>query len=207
MKQYVPLKPTKRGFKVWVRADAVTGFFCDFNVYVGRQESSDGDSREVGLGERVVHELCTPLHGGNYQVFCDNFFTTCSLFEDLLKQKIYACGTARMDRRGFPETLKGVVLPERGQHVSCQRGNLVATIWQDKKAVKVLSTMSDPVQSKSCFFPLLSPRVALFSAFSILGLERLHVFGCYEPSPSRAIVTEPIIAHYHHLWQQINKSK
>ncbi len=149
MKQYVPLKPTKCGFKVWVRADAVTGFFCDFNVYVGRQESSDGDSREVGLGERVVHELCTPLHGGNYQVFCDNFFTTCSLFEGLLKQKIYACGTARMDRRGFPETLKGVVLPERGQHVSCQRGNLVATIWQDKKAVKVLSTMSDPVQSKS----------------------------------------------------------
>ena len=101
------------------------------------------------MGARVVHKKCTVLHGGNYQVFCNNFFTTCFLFGYLLKQKIYAYGTARMDRRGFPETLKGVVLPERGKHVSCQRGNLVATVWQDKKAVKVLSTMSDPVQSKS----------------------------------------------------------
>ena len=38
MKQYVPLKPTKGGFKVWVHADLVTDYFCDFNVYV-RQET------------------------------------------------------------------------------------------------------------------------------------------------------------------------
>jgi len=53
MKQYVPLKPTKRGFKVWVRADSVTGYFCDFNVYVGREMSGT----EVGLGEAVVSQL------------------------------------------------------------------------------------------------------------------------------------------------------
>lgn len=147
MKQFVPLKPTKRGFKVWVRADAVTGFFCDFDVYVGRP--SDAQSPEVGLGERVVRQLCRPLQEGNYQIFCDNFFSTCSLFDDLRQQKIYACGTARMDRRGFPDTLKGVVLPERGQSVSCQRGNLVATVWQDKKPVKVLSTMCDPTETAS----------------------------------------------------------
>jgi len=47
MKQYMPLKPTKRGFKVWVRADAITGYFCDFDIYVGK---SDGDLPEVGLG-------------------------------------------------------------------------------------------------------------------------------------------------------------
>ena len=52
MKQYLPKKPVKRGFKVWVRADAVTGFFCDFDVYVGKP--SDGTVTEVGLGERVV---------------------------------------------------------------------------------------------------------------------------------------------------------
>jgi len=62
---------------------------------------------------------------------------------------MYAYGTARMDHRGFPETLKGVVLLEQGQHVLCQCGNLVATVWPEKKTVKVLSTMCDPVQSKS----------------------------------------------------------
>ena len=33
MKQYVPIKPIKRGFKVWVLADAIDGYFCDLNVY------------------------------------------------------------------------------------------------------------------------------------------------------------------------------
>ena len=92
MKQYMPLKPTKRGFKVWVQADAITGYFCDFDVYVGRP--SDVLSTELGLGERVVLQLCRPLQGGNYQVFCDNFFLTARLFDELLQQNIYACGTA-----------------------------------------------------------------------------------------------------------------
>ena len=50
MKQYVPLKPTKCGFKVLVHADSVTGYFCDFNIYVGRETTV----AEEGLGERVV---------------------------------------------------------------------------------------------------------------------------------------------------------
>ena len=58
------MRPVKRGFKVWVRADAVTGYFCDLNVYTGRSES--------GLGEQVVLELTECLRGGNY----DNYFTT-----------------------------------------------------------------------------------------------------------------------------------
>ena len=49
MKQYIPLKPTMCGFKVWVRADSVTGYFCDFNVYVGRETTV----ADEGLGERV----------------------------------------------------------------------------------------------------------------------------------------------------------
>ena len=119
MKQYMALKLPKRGFKVWVRADAITGYFCDFDIYVWK---SDGDLPEVGLGQRVVLQLCRPLQGGNYQIFCDNFFPTVSLFVELLQQKIYACGTTRMDRCGFPETLKSVVMEERGQTELCQRG-------------------------------------------------------------------------------------
>lgn len=46
MKQYLPKKPVKRGFKVWVRADAVTGYVCEFQVYTGK---TDGQP-ELGLG-------------------------------------------------------------------------------------------------------------------------------------------------------------
>ena len=32
MKQYLSKKPVKRGFKVWVRADGVNSYVCEFEV-------------------------------------------------------------------------------------------------------------------------------------------------------------------------------
>ena len=63
-KQYMPMKPVKQGFKVWVRADAVNGYLCTFEVYVGRL--SDSTTTKVGLGERVVLQLSESLRGSNY---------------------------------------------------------------------------------------------------------------------------------------------
>ena len=42
-------KPIKRGFKAWVRADAVTGYVCEFDIYTGK---GNGE-REYGLGLRA----------------------------------------------------------------------------------------------------------------------------------------------------------
>lgn len=36
LKQYMPLKPIKRGYKVWCLADATTGFIIAFIVYTGK---------------------------------------------------------------------------------------------------------------------------------------------------------------------------
>ena len=55
MKQYMPMKPLKRGFKVWVRADVVMGYFCDLDVYVGKP--TDATTTEVGLGEKSLPAL------------------------------------------------------------------------------------------------------------------------------------------------------
>ena len=139
MKQYMPMKPVKRGFKVWVRADSITGYFSDFDIYVGRP--TDGTTTEVGLGERVVLQLSEGLRGGNYHVYFDNFFTNCHLLDTLHSQQIYACGTTRSNRRGFPECLKNVKM-QRGEHQFVQKGPLVASVWMDNKAVTMLSTVA-----------------------------------------------------------------
>ena len=86
-----------------MRTDAVTDYFCDIDVYVGKP--SDGTTTEVGLGERVVLQLSERLRGGNYQLFCDNYFITCHLLDTLHQHQLYACGTTRTNRRGFPEAL------------------------------------------------------------------------------------------------------
>ncbi len=35
LKQFLPLKPIKRGIKLWCRCDSVTGYCYDLNVYSG----------------------------------------------------------------------------------------------------------------------------------------------------------------------------
>ena len=109
MKQYLPKKPVKRGFKVWVRAESATGYFSDFEVYTGKTPDREGDI-DRGLAKRVVLKLSQNIEDKNYQLFFDNFFTSCQLVETLLQKKIYSCGTARPYRRGFPQELKGLRL-------------------------------------------------------------------------------------------------
>ena len=54
LKQYLPMKPVKRGIKLWTRCDALTGYTYDMNVYAGKK----GSPNPVGsLGERVVGSL------------------------------------------------------------------------------------------------------------------------------------------------------
>jgi len=47
LKQYMPLKPTKRGIKVWVLGDSHNGYFSKLQVYTGAV-----DGAEKGLGSR-----------------------------------------------------------------------------------------------------------------------------------------------------------
>ena len=108
VKQYMPMKPVKRGIKVWVLADSHNGYFHTFQVYTGKEGSA-----EKQLGQRVVKDLTRILKGKNHHVFFDNFFTSEQLLQDLLDDGILSCGTARKDRKGFPSILKEVKLKNR----------------------------------------------------------------------------------------------
>ena len=94
---------------MWVLADSHNGYFQKFEVYSGKK----GDSPEKALGAKVVKSLASELHGKHHHVSFDNYFTSVSLLEDLLKDSVYACGTARKDCKGFPDTLKEAKLPDR----------------------------------------------------------------------------------------------
>jgi len=80
LKQYMPMKPIKCGYKAWVRADSTTGNVFQFEMYVGKQDS---DLVEVGLGERVVKRPCQQLEFKEVRVAFDNFFESPSLMENL----------------------------------------------------------------------------------------------------------------------------
>ena len=143
MKQYVPLKPVKLGFKVWAMANALNRYVYDFNVYTGAGESGE---REKGLGEEVL-TLAESIKGRHHHLYFDNYFSSITLLSKLLEEGTYAFGTIRTNHKEYPsdETKQF----DRGQSSFCQCGNLVATAWKDNKVVNVVSTLASPTDTTS----------------------------------------------------------
>ena len=134
IKQYMPAKPVKRGFKIWMLADAATGYVLKFSVYEGKTNNTV----EKGLGANVVLNMTENLHHRYHHVFFDNFFMGIDLMLNLMRLGTYACGTMRQDRKGYPQCFKPFTkkgLPNRGDHKMVRNGNLCVCLWQDTKPI------------------------------------------------------------------------
>ena len=143
LKQYMPKKPVRRGIKVWMRADAESGYVSALEVYTGKK----GDNVEQGLGSKVVLSLTEDLKNTYRHIYFDNFFCSAGLLINLFKAGLYGCGTTRVNRKGFPPELKKHTkkgFKERGNSMTYQHRNLTATVWQDTKPVVIMATNSDP---------------------------------------------------------------
>ena len=140
MKQYMPMKPIKRGYKVWVRADEY-GYICEFQMYTGKI----GNKTESLLGERVIKDLSQVLAHKNYRIYFDNYFTTVNLMASLLNDGILACGTVRKDRKDLPkiQEVEKNMSPGDSEFRTSYKG-VQWLKWIDKKPVHFLSNFHDP---------------------------------------------------------------
>ena len=100
-KQYIPTKPAKYGIKIWTLCDSKTSYALQTQVYTGKQP---GERPEKNQGMRVVNDLTQEYKGHN--VYCDNFFTSYSLGQLLLKKKLTMVGTIRKNKAELPKELK-----------------------------------------------------------------------------------------------------
>ena len=76
----------------------------------------------------------------HHVVVMDNYFTSVPLFMDLLERSTYACGTVRLNRKYLPEEFKEKKHMQPGESQYWQSDNFIATLWQDKRTVRFLST-------------------------------------------------------------------
>ena len=150
-KQYMPNKPVKRGYKIWMRADATNGYCCYFDVYTG---ATPGAS-EFGLGASVVKNMVQSLYGKGYYVFYDNFFSSVALAKELLDNKVYTIGTTRVNRRNWPDCLKAMKELQksmsRGDHTSSvvEEGQVEYLVWKDNRCVPFINTICPPGQEET----------------------------------------------------------
>ena len=83
LRQYMPAKPHKWGFKLWGRS-GVSRFFYDFSVY---EEKANGQEiSECGVSGDIVLNLTKTLpKNAGFKIFADNYFTSLPLVAKLLK--------------------------------------------------------------------------------------------------------------------------
>ncbi|XP_014672682.1 PREDICTED: piggyBac transposable element-derived protein 3-like [Priapulus caudatus] len=152
LRQYMPGKPHKWGFKLWGRC-GITGFLYDFDIYQGKNPNGEKPS-ECGMGGDVVLKLVSSLpQNKNYKIFADNFFTGLPLIDRLRGMGFLYIGTIRANRlkdcpiMGEKELRK----KDRGTF-ECwveRTRNIVAVRWLDNKVVNLVSSFvgSDPVDT------------------------------------------------------------
>ncbi|CAK1578837.1 unnamed protein product [Parnassius mnemosyne] len=150
LKQYLPNKPQKWGFKLFVLCN-LSGFAYRFIIYSGK-EANEGSSNSQNLGvvgQTVMNFLSVVPKQRNHIVYFDNYYTSLPLMCILAKQGIHSLGTIQRNRLGktckLPtkqDVMKSSI--PRGsyeEYVTNFEGIDMTTVsWKDNKQVVLAST-------------------------------------------------------------------
>lgn len=134
-KQYIPGKAHKYGVKIYKLA-ATNGYTWNFMIYTGKQDPTAG----LGHAQTVVLDLADGLLECHRTAVVDNFFTSISLAENLLRNDTYLIGTMRTSRAGSAHRVVQKKL-KRGEVYGLQSSNGIKLIkWKDRRDVLMIST-------------------------------------------------------------------
>ena len=144
LRQYMPNKPIKWGYKCWCICDATNGYMYNVDVYTG----ASGNLDEDGLGATVVQKLLQDLYNANYHVYMDNFFSSVQLAIKLKEKGTLMIGTTRTNRKGWPKDMKNMKKMnkemQRGESQSEVVIGIECVVWKDRKAVAIVNGLVDP---------------------------------------------------------------
>ena len=124
MKQYLPNKPKKWGFKLLVLCD-ITGFAYKFEIYTGATEKFLEAEPDLQPSANIVVRLVREVpRFQNYIIYFDNYYTTVPLLVYLRTQGIFGVGTIRRNR------IKNCKLPDEKTMLKFDRGTSMELLVQ-----------------------------------------------------------------------------
>ncbi|KAJ8409212.1 hypothetical protein AAFF_G00242330 [Aldrovandia affinis] len=152
LKQYLPLKPKKWGYKILVLAGS-DGIPHNLEIYTGRAVHPP-ELADVGASGNVVLRLAQPIpKQKNYKLFFDNWFTSVPLVLTLAQHGIHCTGTVRGNRLPGVNLMCDAELKRAGRGSFEEKMAMVgettlhAVKWYDNRSVTLLSdyTGANPV--------------------------------------------------------------
>ena len=150
---YNKSKPNRFHIKLFQVSEASSGYILGFHIYTGKNSSC------VSTQSKPLHPECnkttkivlglletTKLLDKGHHIYMDNYYTSPELFSELYFRETYACGTARLNRKGMPMSVKNAQLKPL-ESVYLRNGPMLCLKWSGekkkskKKPVTILSTI------------------------------------------------------------------
>ncbi|XP_056304129.1 piggyBac transposable element-derived protein 4-like [Danio aesculapii] len=152
LKQSLKSRSPNMGFKLFALTDCTCGYTWDFFIYEGKSCASQSEGLSY---ESVMALVDENMLGSGYKLFVDKFYTSPTLFMDLLDKKVLACGPVWPNRTGYPKSAKNKLSSNapRGTMRWIRHNKLLFVEWKDSKEVQMCSSYhkayeGDTVQRK-----------------------------------------------------------
>jgi hypothetical protein len=144
IKQYIPSKPHKWGFKIYSLAS--DDYLLHFEVYEGKEEVKTAE----GSTFHTVMRMIDQYQNRGHILYCDSWFTSPLLLDSLKQKGIRCCGSVRRNRKGLPAIADEVIGQlNRGDWIQQQKRDTSLAVWKDQKLMWILYNHISPLETAS----------------------------------------------------------
>jgi len=144
LKQYIPTKPHKWGYKIWCLAS--DDYLLHFEVYEGKAEHPSAH----GATYDTVLRMISGYEGQQHILFSDSHFTSPSVALALQQRGIRLCGSVTRRRKGMSAIPQGEVdALSRGEWLQRQKGDMTVAVWKDQRTMWLLYSHCSPGEASS----------------------------------------------------------
>ena len=144
VKQYIPSKPHKWGYKVWCLSS--DDYLLHFEIYGGKE----GAPSDAGATIDTVLRMTAAYQQKQHVLYTDSWFTSPALLDALAQRGIRLCGSVRSNRKGMPAVAKEEVQAlNRGEWLQRQKGDATVAVWRDQRCMWLLYNHCSPCETAS----------------------------------------------------------
>lgn len=147
-RQYIPNKRARTGIKLFKCCESKSGYCLDLLVYT----QNFVETKELLVSEQIVFKVANDYLNKGYIIYMDNWFTSPSLIKKLLEKNTYSVGTAKSNRKFFPEDIvikKKDKKQLKGNIEYRSANNILALRYVDRKNVYFLTSFNKQLEKIS----------------------------------------------------------